>query len=207
MKQSVLQKLKNGLEWGYSYLIAAVPILALWLFMIAVDRVFPFGEYTVASYDLSSQICPYIEHLFDVIDGKSTLFYSYSIVGGADVFGGLAYFIVSPFSFLFLLFGDGRVAEATVLVMPIKLLCIAFAGTWFAKRFQISEGICGAIGIVYAYCGYTFVANTYINWLDFLIYAPFAVFAFVRFVRTGKYFVERRSISASISSKGRSKAP
>ncbi len=183
-----MEKINGFFREKYAYFLAVFPVLFLYLFMLVVDRVFPFGEYTVASYDLSSQICPYIEHLFDVIDGKSTLFYSYSIVGGADVFGGLAYFIISPFSFLFLLFGDGRVAEAVVVVIPLKLIAIALSGTWFAKKFfTIPDTICAFIGVAYAYCGYTFVANTYINWMDFLIYAPFAMWAFSHFVKTGKY--------------------
>ena len=190
MKRMTIERINGFFREKFAYFLAIFPVLFLYLFMLVIDRVFPFGKYTVASYDLSSQICPYIEHLFDVIQGKSTLFYSYSIAGGADVFGGLAYFIISPFSFLFLLFGDGRVAEAVVIVMPLKLIAIAVAGTWLAKKFfTIPDSICACIGIAYAYCGYTFVANTYINWLDFLIYAPFAVGVFVRFVKTGKYLL------------------
>ena len=188
MKRTTTERINGFFREKFAYFLAVFPVLFLYLFMLVVDRVFPFGDYTVASYDLSSQICPYIEHLFDVIEGKSTLFYSYSIAGGADVFGGLAYFIVSPFSFLFLLFGDGRVAEAVVLVVPLKLICIALAGTWFSKKFfTIPDIVCALFGVLYAYCGYTFVANTYINWLDFLIYAPIAVAAFLHFVKTGKY--------------------
>ena len=94
--------------WG----LFAAPLIAFVLYMVqlAISQVYPFGpDYTVASYDLSAQICPFIEHLFDVLDGKSSLFYSYSIAGGADVFGTFAYFFISPFSFIFLLFGDGNV--------------------------------------------------------------------------------------------------
>ncbi|MBQ7323164.1 MAG: YfhO family protein, partial [Clostridia bacterium] len=43
------------------------------------------------------------------------------------------------------------------------------------------------VGVLYAYCGYTFVSNTYINWMDFLIYMPFCVKAFQHFVKTGKF--------------------
>ena len=63
-----------------------------------------FGSYSLSSYDLHAQVAPFIEHFFDVIDGKSSLFYSYAIAGGADVFGTLAYCCISPFTFLFLFF-------------------------------------------------------------------------------------------------------
>lgn len=174
--------------WG----LFAAPLIAFVLYMVqlAISQVYPFGpDYTVASYDLSAQICPFIEHLFDVLDGKSSLFYSYSIAGGADVFGTFAYFFISPFSFIFLLFGDGNVYNACGIVMAFKLATTAFAGAWFVKKLfkNIPDYVGVAIGVVYAYCGYTFVANTYINWVDFLIYMPFCAAAFVYFTRTKKF--------------------
>ncbi len=175
-----------------NYALFFAPIFVMILYMVALlsHGVYPFGDkYTAASYDLSAQICPFIEHLFDVLQGKSTLQYSYAIVGGADVTGTFLYFFISPFSFLFLIFGDGRVAHASSIVMMAKLMTIAFSGTWFAKKVfkNIPDYICIAIGVVYAYCGYTFVSNTYINWMDFLIYMPFCVAAFKHFVATGKW--------------------
>ena len=119
--------------WG----LFAAPLIAFVLYMVqlAVSGVYPFGsDYVVASYDLSAQICPFIEHLFDVFDGKSSLFYSYAIAGGADVFGTFAYFFISPFSFIFLLFGDGNVYNACGIVMAFKLAAIAFSGAWFVKK-------------------------------------------------------------------------
>ncbi len=185
-------KARVGSFFDKNYPLFFAPIIVIVAFIAALISygVYPFGDkFTLASYDLSAQICPFIEHLFDVIQGKSSLFYSYAIAGGADVVGTFLYFFVSPFSFLFLVFGDGMVAHASGVVMGLKVAAISVAGTWFAlKLFKgIPEYICIAIGIVYAYCGYTFVASTYINWMDFLIYLPFCAGAFVRFVKTGKF--------------------
>ena len=118
----------------HAFFLAPAIVLFIYIFALIGHRVFPFGKYTLASYDLSAQICPFIEHLFDVFEGKSTLTYSYAIAGGADVTGTFLYFFISPFSFLFLLFGDGNVAKAASLVLGCKLAAIAFTGTWFAKK-------------------------------------------------------------------------
>ncbi len=176
-------------KW-YALFVAPLIVGAAYIAVLCVCGVYPFGnKYTAASYDLASQICPFIEHLFDVFDGKSKLSFSYAVVGGADLVGSLLYFFISPFSFLFLIFGDGRVAHASSIVMLCKLTAIAVAGTWFAKTLfrDIPDYLCIAIGVTYTYCGYTFVANTYINWLDFLIYLPFCTAAFKHFVKTGKF--------------------
>lgn len=189
-KQTIGQRVDAFFDKYYAFIFAPLIVGFLYILALSQNGVYPFGnEYTAASYDLSAQICPFIEHLFDVFDGKSTLTFSYAVVGGADLVGTLLYFFVSPFSFLFLIFGDGKVAYASSIVMLFKLMTIAFAGTWFAKKlFQgIPDYLCIAVGVVYTYCGYTFVSNTYINWMDFLIYLPFTVAAFKQFVQTGKF--------------------
>jgi len=177
-------------EKNYALFFAPFIVLVLYFTALYQYDAYPFGKgYLVASYDLSAQICPFIEHLFDVLDGKSTLNYSYAIAGGADVTGTFLYFFISPFSFLFLIFGDGKVTQATFLVMACKLMAVSIAGAWFAKKqFKgIPDYIAIAVGVVYTYCGYMFIANTYINWVDFLIYMPFCVGAFRHFVNTNKF--------------------
>lgn len=183
-----------GKFFAKNYALFVSPFLVICLFVAALCAygVYPFGNrYTLASYDLSAQICPFVEHFFDVFQGKSTLTYSYAIMGGVDVTGSILYFFLSPFSFLFFLFGDGRVMQTSSIVLGAKLATVAVAGTWFAKKLfkGIPDYICIAIGVAYAFCGYAFVASTYINWVDFLIYLPFCAGAFVHFVKTGKFLI------------------
>ena len=190
-KQSFLKKLGAFFDKNYALFFAPLLVIVAYMAALYSYGVYPFGnKYTAASYDLSAQICPFIEHFFDFINGRSSLFYSYAIAGGADVLGSLLYCFVSPFSFVFLLLGEGMVAHASSIVMALKLGTISVAGTWFAKKqFKgIPDYLCIAIGIVYTYGGYTFVANTYINWLDLLIYLPFAVGAFRHFVKTDSFW-------------------
>ena len=80
----------------YALFFAPFLVGCLYVVVLSLTGVAPFGDkYTAASYDLSAQICPFVEHLFDVFQGKSTLTYSYAIVGGADVTGTFLYFFIS----------------------------------------------------------------------------------------------------------------
>ena len=190
-KLGFIDKLSAFVDRNYTMIFAGIITAFIYFLASFMYGVYPFGNrYTAASYDLSAQICPFIEHVFDVFEGKSSLFYSYAIAGGADVCGTFLYFFISPFSLLFLLFGDGMVAHTSAIVIGLKLATIAIVGTWFAKKqfSAIPDYLCIIVGIVYAYCGYTFVSNTYINWMDFLIYLPFAIAAFIKFVQTGKFW-------------------
>ena len=173
---------------SWTYFLAPVAIFIIFFSVLAAYNVYPFSKTSMSNYDLLAQICPFIEHFYDVFDGKSSLFYSTAIMGGADVFGTLAYCCVSPFTFLFLLFGKGNVYYAVSFVLPIKLSCIALSAIYFIKsRFSsIPDHVGLILALLYAYCGYTFVANTYINWMDFLIYMPFVVTGFIKLVSEKK---------------------
>ena len=202
MENTTEQKLnttKRFFKSGTPYFLACGLVLGVYLYMLILRKVYPFGPYTVASYDLSAQICPFIEHIFDVWKGRSTPLFSYAIGGGADMFGSLAYFIFSPFSPLFLIFGEGMVSEAAGIVIGCKLLTLAAIGVWFARtQFGLSPLVCACLGVLYAYCGYTFVANTYINWMDLLMYTPFAVWAFKKMLKTGNFWLFSAFVAACV---------
>ena len=62
-------------------------IFGLFFGMLRYFNVFPFSKSCVSQYDLAVQIVPFAEHFFDVVKGDASLFYSYRLAGGMDVFG------------------------------------------------------------------------------------------------------------------------
>lgn len=179
---------KNFLAKNYHYLISALFILAFFSLFLIVYKVYPFGNNDLSSYDMLAQIVPFIEHLFDVIDGKSSLFYSTSVAGGADLFGTIAYCLVSPFTFIFLFFGKTNVYYGTAIVLPLKLIAVSFSALYFLEKVfpDIPKPIRIIFSLLYAYSGWTFVSNTYINWMDFAIYLPFVAIGYKKILSSGK---------------------
>ncbi len=166
-------------------------ISGLFAVLLKVNGVYPFGDDVISSYDMLAQVAPFIEHFFDVIDGKSSLFYTYAIAGGADVFGTLAYCCVSPFTFLFLLFGKGNVYYGTSIILPLKIACVGVSGYLYLRaRFKkVSPIMRVSLALSYAFCGYLFVSNTYINWVDILIWLPIAAYGFKKMIDGGGRWV------------------
>lgn len=187
------EKKKSFIEFlalFYHYFLAAGFIIVFFFIMLIAYGVYPFGSKDISSYDMISQIVPFIEHIFDVFSGKSSLLYSTAIAGGADVFGTLAYCLISPFTWIFLLFGKSNVYYGTAIVLPLKLIAISFAALYFLdKAFpKIPKPVKTLYALLYAYSGWTFVANTYINWLDFAIYLPFVALGYKKLITSGKIF-------------------
>jgi len=159
-------------------------ISLLFVVFQSVNGIYPFGNAVMSSYDMLAQVAPFIEHFFDVFEGKSSLFYSFSIAGGADVFGTLAYCCISPFTPIFLLFGKGNVYYGTSVVLPLKIICVAVSAyVYLRKRFAgVSPLLKIALSLSYAFCGYLYVSNTYINWIDLLIYIPVIAWGFRKLI-------------------------
>ncbi len=179
---------KKTLNAAACYAGTALFVATLFFAALFVFNAYPFSQTYISSYDLNAQITPFIEHLFDVFSGKSSLFYTYSLAGGMDMFGSLVYCLISPFTFIYLFFGSGRVCYGTSFVLPLKLVCICVSALFYLRRNfkEIPDFLKCALSICYAYCGYLFVANTYINWLDLLIYMPFLAHGLKNLVENGK---------------------
>ena len=173
------EKSKNVIFTVLYYAAAPLAIIAAFFILYAICGVYPFSEKHISSYDMNAQIAPIIEHLFDVIDGKSSLFYTRSLAGGMDMFGSLAYCLISPFTFIFLFFGKGHAIYGTSIVLPLKAACICLSALYYLRKRFNFKGVLGvALALCYSASGYFFMANTYINWLDILIWFPFLALGF-----------------------------
>ena len=73
-KMNTRNKITAFFRKNYAFIFAPFIALCIYTAMLIRYGVYPFGAYTVASYDLSAQIVPFFEHIFDVFNGKSTLF-------------------------------------------------------------------------------------------------------------------------------------
>lgn len=179
-------KIKDFLTANYGFF--AIPIFVIAVFTVALITfgIWPFGTAIIASYDMLAQVCPIIEHFFDVFDGTSGLFHTFHLGGGMDMFGILAYCAVSPFTFLLLLGGQGNTVYMVSIVLPIKVVCIAISAFLFLRRYfkSLPQYIQVVLALLYAYSGYMYVANTYIIWMDLMMYMPLLGAGIIEFSKT-----------------------
>ena len=70
----------------------------------AESATFTCSVTNTASYDVSDVVIFY--HFYDSFHGSKSLFIDFTTSGGINFFGIMAYYILSPFSFILLLFMD-----------------------------------------------------------------------------------------------------
>lgn len=184
----IFNKAKNFLTSFYGYFIIPLFILAIFGVAYVCYNIWPFGKAIVSSYDMLAQICPIIEHFFDVFQGESGLFHTFHLGGGMDMFGILAFCAISPFTPLLLIAGESGSLYMVSVVLPLKYICIALSAFIFLRKYfsKLPQYMQVMLALLYAYSGYSFVANTYIIWMDLMIYMPLLGAGIIEFSKTKK---------------------
>ncbi len=166
--------LPDFIKAHYGYFV--IPLFIIIVFGVAFSNfnIWPFGTAIIASYDMLAQVCPILEHFFDVFSGESGLFHTFRLGGGMDMFGILAFCSISPFTFMFLLAGQGGAVYMVSIVLPLKVICIGLSAFIFLRVYfkTLPQYAQMLLALLYAYSGYVYVANTYIIWMDLMIYMP-----------------------------------
>lgn len=170
------------------YVLFVAMVFVLFFFLLEEYGAYPFGDYTIANYDYLAQIAPCLENFFYFLEGKTSLFYVKNSLGGVDMFQSICFMFLSPFTFIILLFGKGHTYHAMSFILPLKISCIGCSALFYIKkRFpKINSVTSFVIATLYSVCGYVGTSNTYINWMDFLIYFPLVALGFKRLIDTRK---------------------
>ena len=98
--------------------LALLILLVLWI----GKGIYPFASNTLIYGDMHDQITAFYYHFYDCFYGSSSLFIDFSTSGGVNFFGILAYYILSPFTFLLLLFKRENLYLAVSIIVALKMI-------------------------------------------------------------------------------------
>ena len=182
-------KIKEFLKQKDVYFIIVISFVVFALVASLITGVFPFGSNTNATYDAWHQVCPLYNLIFDFFEGKASLFYSTNVGGGINTFGVLTYYVVSPFSILFLMFGRGGLYYAYNLVLLLKAITTAIVACYFIRKIfpKINKIYQVLFSVLYAVGGYFVMLHTWITWIDFMIYMPLLFLAYKKLINEEKF--------------------
>ena len=175
-----MKKFKNKLVYALSFVIPIV-ILGLVFFLKGCFTKKPFF-----ASDMYSQYVPLFGYLKDFINGKQSLFYSFSKGLGGGMFGTFAYYLASPLNIIVCLFSKESLYIGLLILLLIKIglsgltMSILLKNKIKEKKFVLLFSIC------YALMAYN--VNYYFNimWLDGIYLAPLVVLGIEKLVCENK---------------------
>jgi len=173
-------KIKNFLNRNKEFFITSAIVMALVISLYIFEGHFPFGINSIAHYDMAAQTVPISELIYNFFSGESQLFYTTETGLGANTFGYLIYFILSPFNLLTLIGGKGNILYTVNIVFVLKLTVIGCISVWFVKHYfkDLKPISIISISLMYVFCGYMLYNWTYLSFIDNLIYAPLFIYCF-----------------------------
>lgn len=132
------------------------------------------GIYVMVRGDLFETHIPYIlEMCRSILNGES-IWYSYSVSMGMNLSLSIAYYTLSPFNILFLIFNKADANVILAIVIILKIACAGLCFSIFSKNVLKVNNIWNiVVSLCYALCGFSTAYGFYhIMWLDAFLMMP-----------------------------------
>jgi len=172
----------------YGAVAFCLTTIAMYL-MFAYEEVLSTGRYVILEGDLLQQYIPFIKMLArDILQGEN-LWYSWSLSMGMNTSLCYAYYVLSPFNLLFLIFYNVDEAIITAGIIILKTALSAF----FFQKFVSSKLKCDGVesivfSIFYAMCSYNVIYNVLnIAWIDALYMLPLISGFIIDYIKENKW--------------------
>lgn len=166
------------------YFIAPVIVTLILLTVYAIKGVYPFGQNTIAYYDMPTNHVTGFSWLWDVLHGKAGLYLNWNEGLGMSMatVGDVFY----PLNWFFLFTSRDGILYALSFLLMIKLELISFTMSYYCKKHFDSTLITVCTGMLYTFSGYVLQYYTNIFFLDFVIMFPLIVFTLEKLINEHK---------------------
>jgi len=157
--------------------------------MFSYEEVLSTGRYIILEGDLLQQYVPFIKMLArDILQGEG-LSFSWSLSMGMNTSLCYAYYALSPFNLLYLIFYsiDENIITAAVIILKTGLAAGLFQ--WFVSKKIKCDGIESIIfAMFYGMCSFQVIYNVLnIAWMDAVYILPLLCGALFSLVKEGKW--------------------
>ncbi len=179
----------NGSSDAVLYPLAFFIPVFLYMAVMLVCRIVPFGSRTLLVWDANGQYSDFLAALRRVLLGRSDPFYTFSAALGSGTAGLASYYLASPWNLLLVLFKETDLPLTYSLLVLVK---IGLAGVSMAAylRHTYRLGYRGLLfAVTYALMGYVAVYGWCVMWMDSVAVLPLVALGLRRIGERKKPFV------------------
>ncbi|MDO5127645.1 MAG: GtrA family protein [Eubacteriales bacterium] len=182
------RSIEEHIRDNYCYYIAMGIVFVVYVSVCIAMRCMPFGPNSVTLVDSIHQYVPYISEFRDKLLHEGSLFYSWNIGMGINFSALSAYYLASPFNFLFLLVDKFHIPAMYACITAIKLMISAATMVHllsYKDGIKRRNPVIIAFGVAYALSNYMIGYGWNIMWLDCIMVLPLIVLGFHRLMKQG----------------------
>ncbi len=171
-------------------------VMVMYVGVLFVSQVAPFGDKTFLMYDLKRQYVDYYSYYRTLMSGDNNVFYSFSTTLGSGTLGFFAYYMMSPFLVILTLFERESIYLGIAVVIGLKLMLAAFImdielqeALGHIKKHSYFDVLSISVwtgALSWAFSGFLFAHSMNMMWMDVIILLPLHVHFLEKLINTGK---------------------
>lgn len=180
------------------YLAAFILPCLIALAALYCAQMYPFGDLTLAVWDLQITYVSFYGWLENVINNGGSLFYSFSKSLGGGMYPGWASLVASPLYFLSAFFGENPADFLTFMIIT-KFGAAGVTSCFFIRRrFKLNKTFSLILAICYAMMIFMTSNSANPMWMEAVILLPLVMYGLYCLVRQGKVLLFAFSLLLSI---------
>lgn len=190
-----MSKFKKNLVVSGSFLLPFLLLIILW----SILGLAPIGNNNLLVSDLGTQYMPFLSLFKQFFHGETHSLYSFSDALGGTILPLSAYYLLSPFNVLVLLFPYEQLPIAILLIITLKISLMGSSMFYYLQKTYQRPTISTLLfSTSYSLCGFVTVYCLNFMWLDALILFPLLVLGIQRLWDHKKYVLYSVSLFLSI---------
>ena len=165
------EKLKNIGLYLLAFFIPTVLMIIVFIFI----KVYPFGENLYLPVDAFGQYSSYLQYFRNLFLGNGSIIYSLSRGLGGEMYGLFAYYLLSPFNLVVLLFSKTNITISFDIIYILKIASCSLSMVYYLNRRKKADFANLIFGIMYGLSAYSITYGFNIMWQDGMILLPLVV--------------------------------
>lgn len=160
-------------------------------------QIWPYGDRTLFTWDLSVQYVPFLSFFREVLlGGKDAL---YTLIGsiGSCPAGTIAYYLGSPFNLFLIFFTKASLPFGISMIIQMKLGCMSLF-MFLLMQSRSKSNVAILFGTAYSFCAFVVAYQSNIMWLDAVVFLPLVIWGIDRLVAEKKIMLYVISLALTI---------
>ena len=156
------------------YFIPGLIVMIILLVTFFIKGIYPFGKNYIIWGDMYEQIVPLYYNFYDIVFNGKSVMIDYTGGIASNLIANFAYYIVSPFTLIVLLFKRASIPNAVSIIVLLKIILSAITCNYFLdKKFEKKNNFYKCFfSVVYALSTYNLSMYIITGWIDIVYLFP-----------------------------------
>ncbi len=177
-----------------SFFIPTIIMIAIFAYV----KVYPFGNDIYLPVDAYGQYSSFLIYFRGIFFNGNSIFYSLGKSLGGEVYGLIAYYLLSPYNLITLFFNSGNITLAYNIILILKTASTGVAFTYYLNRRKKADFRNLIFSMMYAFSAYVITYGFNIMWLDSVILLPLVIAGLDDLIKYKKFALYTISLSLTL---------